>query len=101
MEVVVNAGAAEFYLTSSVLGREVLLPPYGFLIAGRQFVAFNALEFEGMRYREPTFFTLRSLDGRPLSVSSRVRAFHGFGDNQVNWRNSVHSVPREAMLSHP
>ena len=43
-------------------------------------------------------FTLRSLDGRPLAQSRRIRVFHAFGDAEVRIRGSLKTVAREATL---
>jgi hypothetical protein len=43
-------------------------------------------------------FTLRSLDGRPLTRSRRVRVYHGFGDPHLQLAHSLANVPKEAIL---
>jgi hypothetical protein len=82
VEVVVNAGAGS-YRHQSKTGGEVVLPPYGFLIASPTFVAFHALSWNGLTYKAPVLFTLRSLDGQAITRSARVRIYHGFGDNRL------------------
>ncbi len=80
----------------SRLGGEVTLPPYGFLVESRSFVAFHAASWAGLRYDTPPLFTLRSLDGKPLSSSRKVRVFHAFGNDQVRFRNATWTVRTEA-----
>ena len=98
-EVIVNLGNGEFRCHRRVDGGEVVLPPYGFLVESPQFVAFHALEWGGLKYDSPTLFTLRSLDSKPLTASSRVRVFHAFGNNRIRWANREHSVDRETVIT--
>ncbi|MDD5708707.1 MAG: DUF5696 domain-containing protein [Kiritimatiellae bacterium] len=65
------------------------LPAYGFQIKGPRFEAFHALEWNGVRYAEAPLFTLRSLDGRPLESSRRIRVYHGFGPSSVVLRTRL------------
>lgn len=97
VEAVVN-GSAEELRHSSPAGNEVVLPPYGFLIESPTFVAFHARSWNGLRYDAPVLFTVRALDGRPLSQSRQVRVFHGFGDPRLRLGSGTHTVPREAIL---
>ncbi|MGA4579020.1 DUF6259 domain-containing protein [Limisphaera sp. VF-2] len=96
--VVVNRGSRQFAWHSPRFG-SVLLPPGGFVVDSDRFVAFHALCWNGLEYAAPPFFTLRSLDGRPLATSRRIRIFHGFGDPRVRIGNHVWTVPREAVLN--
>ncbi len=93
----VNEGDST-YACVSKLGGKVLLPPNGFLIEGPQFAAFAALSWNGVRYDSPVLFTLRSLDGKPLSGSRAVRVFHGFGDAHIRLGRFNGQVRREAKL---
>jgi hypothetical protein len=98
VEVVVNASARE-YKHAAKTGGEVLLPPYGFVIEGPAFAAFHALSWNGQRYDAPAFFTLRSLDDKPLAQSARVRVYHGFGDARIKLGGSVRTVAKEETLA--
>ncbi len=93
----VNEGDSS-YACISKLGGKVLLPPNGFLIEGPRFVAFAALRWNAVRYNSPVLFTLRSLDGKPLSDSHAVRVFHGFGDAHIRLGSFDGRVRREAKL---
>ena len=95
---VVNLGDGTFTIQST-RGGSVAFPPGGLLIESPTFVAFCATSWSGHRYDAPTFFTLRSLDGRALSASAQVRVFHGFGDPNLAWRGQVRVVRREVRLT--
>lgn len=94
VEVIVNGGAADYRHRTKSYG-EVLLPPNGFVIESPTFAAFHALSWNGLRYESPPLFTLRSLDGKAIERSKRVRIFHGFGDPRVKLGRAVQVVPRE------
>jgi len=95
-EVVVNAGATEFRHLGKV-GGTVVLPPYGFVVASPTFIAFYATEWNGLRYDQPTLFTLRSRDGQTLAESKTLRVYHAFGDDRLKLPGSttVRTIPRE------
>jgi hypothetical protein len=52
-----------------------------------------------LSYDAPVLFTLRSLDGQPLSRSGRIRVFHGFGDARVKLGNTTWTVEKEATVA--
>jgi len=97
VEVVVNGGTSVYRHRTQSVG-EVLLPPKGFVVESPTFAAFHALSWNGLAYEAAPLFTLRSLDGRPLDRSRRVRVFHGFGDGRVKLHNTVRIVAREAVF---
>ena len=92
VRVTVNYGPKEYALG------DILLPQYGFLVESDTFVAFHASRFGGRVYEPPAMFTLRSLDGKPLSKAGRVRVYHGFGDSRVVVNGVEHVVEREAVI---
>lgn len=96
--VVVNGSSENFSLHSNV-GGEVILPPYGLIAEAEDFTAFVALAWGGLSYDSPTLFTLTSLDGKPLSDSTRVRVYHGFGSTVLNWNQTQCVVRREEVLT--
>ena len=98
VDVVVNMSGAEYRLPSQ-RGGDVTLPPYGFAVESPTFVAFCALRWDGVQYDRPTLFTLRSLDGKPLSDSKQVRVFHGFGGKDVKACGRVQQVEKEAVIA--
>ena len=69
--------------------------PFGFLIESPHFVAFHALSWNAVEYEKPVLFTLRSLDGAPIPISDKVRIYHGFGDDRLNWKGNLIEVKRE------
>jgi len=75
-----------------------LLPEWGFLIESPRLVAFYARSYGGLRYDEPAMFAIRSLDGKPLAASGRVRIYHGFGDPQVEFRGKTVEVATENTI---
>ena len=94
--VIVNAGDTD-YACDSRAGGKLRLPPNGFLIDSPSFAAFYARDWNGMAYEEPTLFTLRSLDARPLGKSRKVRIYHGFGDDQIRVGKTLLRVQREEV----
>jgi hypothetical protein len=97
VEVVVNVGDAPLQWRSKT-GGDIELPPYGFLVEGPTFVAFRAQNWSGHRYASAPLFTMRSLDGKPLSESRRIQVYHGFGDAELPFGGVVKSVVKEAVL---
>jgi hypothetical protein len=98
VEAVVN-GSSNLYRHRTKSFGEVQLPPGGFVIEAPGFVAFHALNWNGLQYDAPVLFTLRSLDGQPLADSSQVRVFHGFGDARVRIGEQVRTVAKEGLVS--
>jgi hypothetical protein len=95
--VVVNNDQARQY--KSQYGGDVRLPTYGFVIESPTFVAFLAESWNGKTYKNPTLFTIRSLDGQPIRSSKKVRIYHGFGQDQLRLGSSELHVAREKMLA--
>jgi len=95
---IVNFGDDDAEVTTDLGGR-VVLGSMGFVVEGPRFAAFCAEQWGGTVYGEPTLFTLRSLDGKPLTDSGRVRVFHGFGPATIRWRGRSNSVAREKVLT--
>jgi hypothetical protein len=100
MEVTVNASTNEFRCRSAI-GEDVVLPAYGFVVEAPRFVAFLGTQWNGLHYDAPPLFTFRSLDNKPLSQSSRIRMYHGFGDTRVNFHGRRFDVRREEIISGP
>lgn len=75
---IVNAGSTDFP-TKSRFGRNVILPPYGFLIEAPTFVAAHVREWNRTTHPEGVMFTLRSQDGKDLTGSRNVRQYTAFG----------------------
>ena len=84
---------------SSHAWEEIVLPPGGFLIEATTFVAFHALNWNGLAYPNAPLFTLRSADGQPLARSRRIRVFHGFGDPRVRLAGGTRTVAKEEVVS--
>jgi hypothetical protein len=97
--VVVNFAQADTAARSR-LGREVLLPPWGFVIDGPRFAAFYAKKWNGRDYAEGALFTLQATAGDNLEGAAEIRIFHGFGTPTVPWRGATYEVRRE-LIVHP
>ena len=63
------------------------------------FIAFCATKRGDLDYGTPTLFTARSLDDKPLSQSSKMRIYHGFGDPRIRIGDKTFEVQREAVVS--
>ena len=100
VEVVVNMGDAPLPWKSK-LGGAIELPVYGFLVESPDFVAFRAQTWSGRHYSAAPIFTLRSLDGKPLAESRRIKVFHASGDAELQFRGSPRAVVKEAVLELP
>ena len=92
IHVTVNYGQATYVEGSTEL------PRFGFLIESPTFVAYHATRFRGVDYPGGALFTLRSLDGAPISKAESVRVYHGFGSPLVHVLGRVHEVRRERVL---
>ncbi len=88
-----NYGATDYKTPRAVL------PQYGFLIESPTMVAFYARSFGGVSYAAPALFVIRSLDSRPLATSAKVRIYHGFGDNRVEFRGKVLEVETKKIVA--
>jgi hypothetical protein len=74
------------------------IPPYGFLVKSPRYIAFCALRYNGVDYRSPALFTVRSLDGRPIAESLKVRIYHGFGEPKIRLFGKDLEVEREEIV---
>jgi hypothetical protein len=96
-KVIVNFGATDAHVKSS-LGGNVVLPPWGFIVEGPRFAAFHAREWGGEEYAEGALFTLQPLGDKVFKEAERVRVFHGFGPNALRWRGKRYEVQREEVI---
>ncbi len=96
-KVIVNFGKTDAKV-SSVLGGDVILPPWGFLIEGPFFAGFYARSWSGEEYDKGALFTFRPLDKKPLQESGRIRIFHAFGPPAIRWKNTLYNVVREKVV---
>lgn len=98
VEAIVNGSNKKCILNSRFAG-EVVLPRFGFLIESPQFIAFNAIKWNGIEYDVPTLFTIKSLDNKPIMESSKIRVFHGFGIANIKLWNKTYVVKKEEFLT--
>jgi len=94
---VVNGGSTNYVCTSKIWG-DVILPPFGFLVESPTFVAFQALNWNGLSYDSPVLFTLRSQDKIPLSGSHQIRVYHAFGDDKIRVGRQTQTVTGEKII---
>jgi hypothetical protein len=97
VEVIVNKSDSK-YTYRGKNGKKIVLPPYGFIINSPAFIAFHSLTWEGLKYKKPVLFTIRSLDKQPISKSSKLRIFHGFGDSRLRLREKTYDIQRETLI---
>jgi len=86
------------HVHTSKMGRKVILPTFGFVIESPTFIAFHALSWNGLKYDKPVLFTIRSLDGKPISESKKIRVFHGFGEQKLKLKGQIYVVAKEEIL---
>jgi hypothetical protein len=75
-----------------------MVPAYGFIAESPKFVAFCATRYNGIDYATPTLFTARSVDGKPIAESAKVRIYHGFGDPRIRLFGREFKVVREEVV---
>jgi len=78
---------------------EHAVPAYGFIVESPGFIAFCATKYNGITYDTPSLFTVRSLDGKPIAESAKVRIYHGFGDRRIRIFGREFEVAREEIVS--
>jgi hypothetical protein len=93
VQILVNYGPEPYEHNGTVL------PPYGLLVESPTFVAFHASRYRGIDYEPSALFTLRSLDGKPLAQSQKIRVYHGFGSPRVRIGTKTFTVEREAEIT--
>src|SRR5262249_40611234 len=94
VQVIVN-GSSTNYTCSSKIGGKVILPPFGFVAESPTFIAFLASRWNGLDYRSPVLFTLRSVDGKPVARTRQIRVFHAFGESGIRIGRKTQQVQRE------
>jgi len=96
-KVIVNFGTTEAKVTS-ILGGDVILPPWGFVVEGPRFAAFHASHWNGQDYGKGALFTLRAMDNKNLSETPRLHIFHAFGSPMIRWKEELYKVQREQTI---
>lgn len=93
VQIVVNYGPEPYEFDGCVL------PAYGFLVTSPTFIAFHAQRYNGIDYRPTALFTIRSLDGKPIAQSRKVRVYHGFGPETLRLSGRAFEVRGEETVS--
>ena len=95
--IIVNFGSNDAKVASN-LGGHVILPQWGFSVESPNFAAFYARRWNTVGYDKGTVFTLRSEDNKDLLESGRIRVFHGFGSDKINFRGKQYNVRKEQII---
>ena len=91
--ITVNYGPKPYQTTAFTL------PPYGFFVQAPSFEAFYAVKALGNTFSQPTYLTLRSIDGRPLNKAQKVTIHRCFGDTALVWQGKRLSINRDLVVS--
>jgi uncharacterized protein DUF5696 len=92
VEIIVNYGEADYN------ARNAVLPQYGFLVESPNLVAYYARNHGGEKFAEPSLAVFRSLDGKPLASSAKVKLYRGFGDKSLSFRGGKVEVDNEKIV---
>ena len=74
---------------------KVVLPQFGFLVRHPFFLAFHALQADGLTYDTPAFFTVRSLEGKMYLRAEQVRIYQGMEPDRISLGGRVFKVRGE------
>ena len=99
LRIAVNYGPADATIDCGGALGTVTLPANGLVVWSPTFVAVHAMAAAGRTYATPVLFTARSLDGRPLAESAKVRLYHGCGGPELALGGKTFSVEREAVVA--
>ena len=76
----------------------VVLGKYDFFVNSPTFMAIHAKTIGDRTEAAPFLFTFRSLDGKPLAESKRIRVFHGFGSSKIKFYGKNIDARSEAII---
>ena len=76
----------------------VVLGKYDFFVNSPTFMAIHAKTIGNRTEAAPFLFTFRSLDGKPLAESKKIRVFHGFGSSKIKFFGKDIDVRSEAII---
>ena len=76
----------------------VVLGKYDFFVNSPTFMAIHAKTIGNRTEAAPFLFTFRSLDGKPLAESKKIRVFHGFGSSKIKIFGKDIDVRSEAII---
>ena len=79
-------------------GQYVVLPQWGFVIENIKFIAFYAKHFNGIDYETGALFTVKPHDGKNLLEAKKIRIFHGFGKETINFIDAQYKVRKEKII---
>jgi len=96
-KVIVNFGTTEAKVTS-ILGTDVILPPWGFVVDGPRFAAFHASHWNRQDYGKGALFAVQAIDNKNLNETTRVHIFHAFGSPMIRWKEELYKVEREQTI---
>ena len=68
------------------------------MVDSPQFAAFYAKLYNKVDYGNGAVFTLSSKDGKDLQEAESVRVFHGFGNENINFKCKTYKVSKEKTI---
>jgi len=95
--IIVNFAPTDAKVASN-LGGHITLPQWGFSVESPSFAAFYARTWNGVDYDKGAVFTLRTKDGKGLKDSKKIRVFHGFGKESINFKGKQYKVNKEKVI---
>ena len=98
--IVTNQNEQPLKVCTQVFGEEeyVEIGKNEFVVLSPTFAAIYAHSFDGRPADSPFLFTFRSLDGKPLNESKKIRVFHGFGPSKIKFYGKDIDVRSEAII---
>lgn len=87
------------YGIKNYVAADMDLPQYGFAVDSPNFQAMYACRFQGLKFKQPTFVTIHSKDGKSIAQSQQVLFFRAFGDRQIDWHGKCLQMKPEMMTS--
>lgn len=98
MSICTNSGDSVLKVDVEGLQGIVILGKNDFVVNSRTFMAIHAKAIGNRTEAAPFLFTFRSLDGKPLAESKKIRVFHGFGPSKINFFGKDIDVRSEAII---
>ena len=98
MSIYTNSGDSALKVDVEGLQGIVVLGKYDFFVNSPTFMAIHAKTIGNRTEAAPFLFTFRSLDGKPLAESKKIRVFHGFGSSKIKFFGKDIDVRSEAII---
>ena len=98
MSIYTNSGDSVLKVDVEGLQGIVILGKNDFYVNSPTFRAIHAKTIGDRTEAAPFLFTFRSLDGKPLAESKKIRVFHGFGSSKIKFFGKDIDVRSEAII---